>query len=73
MISLLPRTRTLSMVKVALHHVAGPQRAAIVEALVAVHDPPQRQLQLRVGEHHLPGRCGDHRGEGRRRDRSLAR
>ena len=49
-------------------HVAGPQRVAVGEALVAVHDPAQGQLQLGVVEHRLPGR-----GRRSRRRRSAGR
>ena len=34
-----------------LHPIAGPQRTAVAEPLVAVHHPAQRQAQFRVGEH----------------------
>ena len=63
------RCAPCSMVRTACTRSPGSQRRAVAKSLVAVHDPAERQPQLRVSEHGLPGGRRDHRGEGGRRDR----
>ena len=70
MISDPARTRTLSMVSVA--ETTSPARSGPGSRTAGRRARSgKRQLQLRVVEHLLPGRRGDHRGEGGRGERSV--